>query len=123
MYTLPSSSPTIGLRKKAGCSPLHEVIVTVVQVCSYITTISAAVILLIKPIRKKVLGTKNEEDGMKCLLRSDMMKTYYHHREEKKIRQFEYENFILEYKAYKAKGGNSFIDHIKEQVDEWEVIS
>ena len=102
---------------------MHEIILTVVQICSYITTITAAIVLLVKPIRKKVLGIKNEDDGIKCLLRSDMMNTYYRHREEKKIRQYEYENFILEYKAYKAKGGNSFIDHIKEQVDEWDVIS
>ena len=100
-----------------------EVIATVAQVCSYITTIVAVIVLVVKPVRKKVFGIKDEEDGIKCLLRSDMMKTYYHHREAKKIRQFEYENFILEYKAYKAKGGNSFIDHIKEQVDEWEVVS
>ena len=102
---------------------MREIIVTVVQICSYITTITATVILIVKPIRKKVFGIKDEEDGIKCLLRSDMLNTYYHHREEKKIRQYEYENFILEYKAYKAKHGNSFIDHIKEQVDEWDVIS
>lgn len=102
---------------------MHEIIITMVQICSYITTISAAVVLLVKPVRKKVFGKKAEEDGVKCLLRDAMTKTYYNHREERKIRQFEYENFILEYKAYKAMGGNSFIDHIKPEVEEWDVIS
>lgn len=102
---------------------MKEVIVAVVQVCSYITSIAAAVILLVKPVREKVLGIKAEAEGFKCLLRSDMLRTYYRHRETRKIRQYEYENFILEYKSYKAKGGNSFIDHIKAEVDEWEVIS
>lgn len=102
---------------------MKEVILTAAQYGSYLTTISAALILIIKPVREKVLGIKKEDDGVRCLLRSDMLRTYYHHREKKQIRQYEYENFILEYKAYKAMKGNSFIDHIKGEVDEWEVIS
>jgi hypothetical protein len=94
-----------------------------VWLCSCLTTIAAAVILIVKPIRERLLGVKVEENGVKCLLRSDMLRTYYRHREQKQIRQFEYENFILEYKAYKSMGGNSFIDHIKGEVDDWEVIS
>lgn len=103
--------------------PIKEYIVAFVWLCSCITTIAAAVVLIVKPVRKKVLGEKCEDEGMKCLLRSDMLRTYYHHRESKKIRQFEYENFILEYKAYKVKGGNSFIDHIKSEVDGWDIVS
>ena len=102
---------------------IKEVLTAAAWICSSIVTITAACVLIIKPIRKKVLGIQNEDEGVKCLLRSDMLRTYYHHREEKKIRQFEYENFILEYKAYKAKGGNSFIDHIKDEIDDWEIIS
>lgn len=102
---------------------MKEVLSDVVLFCSCLTSISAASVLIIKPIREKVLGIKREDDGVKCLLRSDMLRTYYRHREVKQIRQFEYENFILEYKAYKAMKGNSFIDHIKTEVDEWEVIS
>lgn len=102
---------------------MKEVLSDVVLFCSCLTSISAASVLIIKPIREKVLGIKREDDGVKCLLRSDMLRTYYRHREVKQIRQFEYENFILEYKAYKAMKGNSFIDHIKCEVDDWEVIS
>jgi len=102
---------------------MKEVLTAVVWFCSCLTTITAACLLIVKPLREKVLGIKNEDEGVKCLLRSDMLRTYYRHREGKQIRQFEYENFILEYKAYKAKGGNSFIDHIKQEVDDWEVIS
>lgn len=102
---------------------MKEVLTAVVWFCSCLTTIAAACLLIVKPLREKVLGIKNEDEGVKCLLRSDMLRTYYRHRESKQIRQFEYENFILMYKAYKAKGGNSFIDHIKQEVDDWEVIS
>ena len=51
-----------------------------------------------------------------------MLRTYYRHREEKAIRQYEYQNFILAYEAYKALGGNSFIKEIHDVVVEWEVL-
>jgi hypothetical protein len=61
--------------------------------------------------------------GIKCLLRSEMLRTYYHNKDREKIRQFELENFIALYKAYKALRGNSFIDKIYKEVMSWEVIS
>ena len=61
--------------------------------------------------------------GIKCLLRSEMLRTYYHNKEKEKIRQYELENFIALYKAYKALKGNSFIDKINEEVMSWEVES
>lgn len=60
--------------------------------------------------------------GILCHLRSDMLRTYYRHREEKAIRQYEYQNFILAYEAYTALGGNSFIKEIHDVVVEWEVL-
>ena len=100
-----------------------ELAAGVLWVCSGITTVAAALVLFVKPIRERVLGAKKQAEGIKCLLRSEMLRTYYHHREDKQVRQFEYENFILAYKAYKAMKGNSFIDHIKSEVDEWEIVT
>lgn len=62
-------------------------------------------------------------NGMKCLLRSEMLRTYYHNKETEKIRQYELENFVFLYKAYKALKGNSFIDKINDEVMSWEVIT
>jgi hypothetical protein len=62
-------------------------------------------------------------EGQKCQLRSEMLNTYYKHKDEDKIRQYELENFLLMYKAYKALKGNSFIDKIHDEVIEWEVES
>lgn len=59
----------------------------------------------------------------KCQLRSEMLRTYYHNREREMIRQYEYENFVFLYEAYKALKGNSFIDKIYKEVQSWEVIS
>ena len=61
--------------------------------------------------------------GQLCQLRSEMLRIYYHNREKEEIRQYEYENFSMMYEAYKALGGNSFIDKIKKDVEKWEVIT
>lgn len=61
--------------------------------------------------------------GMKCQLRSEMLRTYYHNKDIKQIRQYEYENFVFLYESYKALKGNSFIDKIYKEVQTWDVIS
>lgn len=62
-------------------------------------------------------------NGQKCQLRSDMLRIYYHNRESETIRQYEFENFVMLYEAYKALKGNSFIDKINKEVQSWEVVS
>ena len=100
-----------------------EVVVKLVQFASYITTIAAAVVLLVRPFRERVLGMKKVHDGQRCLLRSDMLRTYYRHRDSEEIRQYEYENFLLEYEAYKALHGNSFIEKIHDEVQTWKILT
>lgn len=62
-------------------------------------------------------------NGQKCQLRNDMLRIYYRNRESEEIRQYEYENFVFLYEAYKALKGNSFIDKIYKEVQTWEVVS
>ena len=62
-------------------------------------------------------------NGIRCLLRSEMLQIYYHNKEKKTIRQYEKENFIYLYKAYKQLKGNSFIEDIYAEVRKWEVIT
>jgi hypothetical protein len=80
-------------------------------------------IALIGTIVGVYLSISKVVNGQKCLLRTDMLKIYYHNRESQKIRQYEYENFILLYEAYKTLKGNSFIDKIYEEVHSWEIIN
>ena len=61
--------------------------------------------------------------GIKCLLRSEMLRTYYGNKETETVRQYELENFIKLYQAYKALKGNSFIDKIYKEVMTWEVVT
>lgn len=62
-------------------------------------------------------------NGTKCLLRSEMLRIYYRHRDTGEIRQYEYENFVYLYEAYKKLKGNSFIDKIYAEVKKWKIIT
>lgn len=70
-----------------------------------------------------IIAIKKVSNGQKCQLRSDMLRIYYHNREDETIRQYEYENFVFLYEAYKALKGNSFIDKIYKEVQTWEIVS
>ena len=92
---------------------------TLSQIASLITELGVLLGVVI-PIIVWIIKISN---GIKCQLRSDMLRIYYHHRESKTIRQYEYENFVFLYKAYKALRGNSFIDKIYAEVKTWEVVT
>lgn len=79
-------------------------------------------VALIGAITPVWLSMRKIKDGTKCQLRSEMLRIYYRNRESKTIRQYEYENFVFLYEAYKALNGNSFIDKIWSEVREWEVV-
>jgi hypothetical protein len=70
-----------------------------------------------------IVSVNKVKNGMKCQLRSDMLNIYYHNREQKIIRQYEYENFVMLYECYKVLKGNSFIDKIYKEVQEWEIVT
>ena len=88
-----------------------------------IVTILTEVITLLGLVLGFINDKRKTTNGMRCLLRSVMLKMYYHHRESEQIRQYEYENFVFLYEAYKKLKGNSFIDKIYNEVKTWEVIS
>ena len=96
----------------------------IVQICGLIMNLSAVFALLVKPVREKLFGLSDVREGQKCMLRSGMLSIYYTSREhDNKIRQYEYENFVLMYQAYKATKGNSFIDKIYKEVQNMEVVT
>lgn len=86
-------------------------------------TIISELVIIATTITPILLNLGKIRNGTRCQLRSEMLRTYYHNVDTKKIRQYELENFIALYEAYKALKGNSFIDKIKSEVMEWEVIS
>ena len=103
---------------------MGAMVTQIMQVCSFITSMAAAIAILAKPIREKLFGTKKIEEGQKCVLRAKMLDIYYRGKDNgEKIRQYDFENFVLMYAAYKELGGNSFIDKINHEVQTMEVIT
>ncbi len=86
-----------------------------------IATLIGEIGVLISVVVPVIVCIRKIANGTKCQLRSEMLKIYYRHKEEQVIRQYEYENFIMLYEAYKALKGNSFIDKIYEEVTAWKV--
>lgn len=91
----------------------------IAEIAGIITCIAAALTLVIGVLCK--FGAFVE--AFRCILRSNMLHTYYTNKETETVRQYELQNFELNYKAYKALRGNSFIDEIRKKVVTWEVIS
>lgn len=88
-----------------------------------LTAFIAEIGVLIGVIVPVIISIRKISNGTKCQLRSEMLRIYYHNRETEKIRQYEYENFVLLYEAYKALKGNSFIDKIYSEVKTWDIIT
>ena len=95
--------------------PLNH-IATIATLIAEIGVLLGVVIPVWRSVRKIA-------NGQKSLLRSDMLRIYYHNRKEETIRQYEYENFVSLYEAYKSLGGNSFVDKIYKEVQTWEVVT
>lgn len=88
-----------------------------------VVTLITEIGVLIGVVTPMIVTVKKVANGQKCQLRSDMLRIYYHNREDETIRQYEYENFVFLYEAYKALKGNSFIDKIYKEVQTWEIVS
>lgn len=89
---------------------------TIIALISEIGVLIGAIVPIVRSVKRVSNGTK-------CQLRSEMLRVYYHNRETETIRQYEYENFVMLYEAYKALRGNSFIDKIYEEVRSWDIVS
>ena len=88
-----------------------------------IATLIAEIGVLLGVVVPVIVSVRKISNGTKCQLRSEMLRIYYHNKDREKIRQYELENFVMLYNAYKALKGNSFIDKINKEVMSWEVIT
>ena len=70
----------------------------------------------------KIYGEwKKARNGQLCLLRNELLKIYYKYKDAEELPQYEAQNFTMMYDAYKARGGNSFIDEVHKHVIKWEL--
>lgn len=88
------------------------------SICQIVTCAA----LLVRPVREWLFGLAAIREGQRCLLRSEIVRIYYRHVQDKKMQEYAYRNLVQCYKAYKALGGNSFIGHIYEEMQDWEIV-
>jgi len=106
-----------------------SVLLIISIIASTVVSVAACLTVVIKPFREWAFGIKqrnkdveSQNEGVKCLLRSEITRIYYVHLESRELREFQFENLEKLYLAYKALNGNSFIDKIyKEMKDEWTI--
>lgn len=99
---------------------------TLTTIATFITEIGVLLGVIrwvAKTYKRNTEKMERVADGVKCQLRGDMLQIYYRHSDNKSIRQYEYENFVMLYEAYKALGGNSFIDKIYNEVKSWKITT
>lgn len=84
--------------------------------------IATCAALLIRPVREWLLGTEALREGQRCLLRSEIVRLYYRNHAQRQLREYEYRNLEQCYRAYKTLKGNSFVDHVYGEMQEWEII-
>lgn len=97
---------------------LEEVVQWAKDICS----IATCAALIIRPVREWIMGTEAIREGQRCILRAEIVRMYYRHREDKQLKEFEFKLQEQCYGAYKALKGNSFIDHIHGEMQEWEIV-
>lgn len=88
-----------------------------------LVTLIGEIGVLLGVIVPVIVSVRKIGNGTRCQLRSEMLRIYYHCHEKGVIRQYEYENFVMLYEAYKALNGNSFVDKIYKEIQDLEIIS
>lgn len=95
---------------------INVALIEAAKVIGALGTVGGVVVAIIVFLKK--IAT-----GVRCILRSSMLQIYYRYEDVEEIPQYQYENFVAMYAAYKALKGNSFMDKIYRDIQEWEVVS
>lgn len=106
-------------------------VLQIISICVSILTGSFTVLTIVcAPFRKWLLNSKkekqkredeaeNQRETDRCLLRDRITAVYFKHYHDCEMRQYEYENVERLYRQYKKLGGNSFVDKIWNEMQEW----
>lgn len=101
-----------------------EIVTTASGIVCLLTLLS----LLIKPVREWLLGikeqrksTKEQQEGIKCLLRAEIVRLYYKHQDSQTLQEYEWGMLDACYQAYRRLGGNSFIVKLYEEMKKWSI--
>jgi hypothetical protein len=95
---------------------LDEIILkAVLTIVSFsITGILGFMIARLKDYKKR---DKNQEEALKCLLRSNITSKYYVYTELKAIPLYEKENIDYMFEQYDKMGGNSYVEGLVKEIN------
>ena len=95
---------------------LDEIILkAVLTIVSFsITGILGFMIARLKDYKKR---DKNQEEALKCLLRSNITSKYYVYTELKEIPLYEKENIDYMFEQYDRMGGNSYVEGLVKEIN------
>ena len=95
---------------------LDEIILkAVLTIVSFsITGILGFMIARLKDYKKR---DKNQEEALKCLLRSNITSKYYVYTELKEIPLYEKENIDYMFEQYDKMGGNSYVEGLVKEIN------
>ena len=65
---------------------------------------------------------KSINEGTKCSLRNDILDIYDRCKDKKQISQYQLQSIKHSFELYKKLKGNSFVEHIVERVEKFELI-
>ena len=96
---------------------LDEIILkAVLTIVSFsITGLLGFMIARLKDYKKR---DKNQEEALKCLLRSNITSKYYVYTELKAIPLYEKENIDYMFEQYDKMGGNSYVEGLVKEINE-----
>lgn len=95
---------------------LDEIILkAVLTIVSFsITGVLGFMIARLKDYKKR---DKNQEEALKCLLRSNITSKYYVYTELKEIPLYEKENIDYIFEQYDKMGGNSYVEGLVKEIN------
>jgi hypothetical protein len=95
---------------------LYEIILkAVLTIVSFsITGFLGFMIARLKDYKKR---DKNQEEALKCLLRSNITSKYYVYTELKEIPLYEKENIDYMFEQYDKMGGNSYVEGLVKEIN------
>lgn len=100
------------IRSKAGSSKTEEQI-------SNIHALLTEHISADSDKRQRMIADRN---AILCLLRNSITQIYYAYLPTKKIPAYEHKNIVYLAESYGLCGGNSYIEDIVRQMDNWEIL-
>lgn len=63
-----------------------------------------------------------QKGANRSLLRSEITKTYYKNLDSGTLREYEAQALERNYESYKKEDGNSFVDRIYKEMEEWKIV-